>query len=346
MAENHSDRVSAAASLMQLATAFRASRAIYVATNLGIPDLVASRSMSSAELAAATNTHPLSVHRLMRALSALGVFEEREPDLFSLAPMGALLRNDLPGSLRAPVLFLAGETGWRVWGDLLFSIQTGDAALEHVLGMQTFDYWASHPEECAIHDQAMASSSALVAASLLAAYDFSNFRVVVDVGGGTGFLLGEILAAHPHLRGILVDLPHVVAGAQEVLEPKGVASRCQIEGGSFFESIPRGGDAYLLKYIVHDWDDARATAILVGCRKAMTPSSTLLVVDHVLPGRAEQGQAISGFLTDLEMLVRTPGGRERTEEEFRSLFAAAGFELQRVVSTASPLSVVEGRPRP
>src|SRR5574337_1454533 len=141
MAENHGDRVSAAAaaSLMQLATAFRASRAIYVATNLGIPDLVASRPMSSAELAAATNTHPLSVHRLMRALSALGVFEEREPDRFFLAPMGVLLQTDLPGSLRAPVLFLAGETGWRVWGDILFSVQTGDAALERVLGMQTFD---------------------------------------------------------------------------------------------------------------------------------------------------------------------------------------------------------------
>jgi hypothetical protein len=331
---------------MQLATAFRASRAVYVATELGIPDLLAGRSMSSSELAAATKTHRVSVHRLMRALSALGVFDEREPDRFSLAPMGRLLRRDVPGSLRAPVLFLAGETGWRVWGDLLFSIQTGDAALEHVLGMQTFDYWASHPEEGAIHDEAMAAWSALVAASILAAYDFSTFRVVVDVGGGTGLLLAEILAAHSHLRGILVDLAHVVAAAPKILEPKGVASRCQIEGGSFFESIPTGGDAYLLKAIIHDWDDSRATAILTGCRKAMTPSSTLLVVDHVLPRRAEEGQSMPGFLTDLEMLVRTPGGRERTEEEFRSLFAGAGFELKRVISTASPLSVVEGRPRP
>jgi len=348
MAENQGDRQSAAvaASLMQLAMGFRASRAVYTATELGIADLLASRSMSSAELAAATKTHQLSVHRLMRALSALGVFEEREPDRFSLAPIGALLKRDEPRSLRAPVLFLAGETGWRVWGDLLFSLRTGDAALEHVLGMQTFDYWASHPDECAIHDEAMAVASAGVAAALLAAYDFSPFGVVVDVGGGTGSLLSEILAAHSHLRGILVDLPHVVVGAPQVLERKGVASRCRIEGGSFFESIPTGGDAYLLKHIIHDWDDSRSIAILASCRKAMTPNSTLLVVDHVLPERAEQGQSISGFLTDLEMLVRTPGGRERTEDEFSSLFAAAGFELKRVVSTPSPLSVVEGRPKP
>ena len=349
MHENRTEGMSRAAtagSLMQLVTAFRASRAIYAATALGIPDLLADCSMSGAELAAATNTHVLSIRRLMRALTALGVFEERTTDLFSLAGMGTLLRSDVPGSLRAPVLFLAGDTGWRVWEELLFSIRTGDAALEHVLGMQTFDYWASHPEECAIHDQAMAAGSASVARAVLAAYDFSRFHVAVDVGGGTGLLLSEILAAHGHLRGILFDLPHVVANADEVLNRKGVAGRCQIQGGSFFESIPKGGDAYLLKHIVHDWDDPRATAILAGCRNAMASSSTLVVVDHVLPGRAEEGQSLSGFLTDLEMLVRTPGGRERTEEEFCSLFAAAGFELQRVVSTASPLSIVEGRPQP
>jgi len=346
--ENEGDQQSGAvaASLMQLALGYRASRAVYVATELGIPDLLASRSMSSAELAAATKTHRLSVHRLMRALSALGLFEEHEPDRFSLAPMGALLRRDVPRSLRAPVLMLAGETGWRVWGDLLFSLRTGDSALEHVFGMQTFDYWASHPHECAIHDEAMAVGSAGVAAPFLAAYDFSKFGVVVDVGGGTGLLLSEVLAAHANLRGILVDLPHVVAGAPQVLERKGVASRCRIEGGSFFESIPTGGDAYLLKHIIHDWDDSRSTAVLAGCRKAMTPNSTLLVVEHVLPEQAEQGQSISGFLMDLEMLVRGPGGRERTKDEFRGLFAAAGFELLRVISTASPLSVVEGRPLP
>ena len=348
MPTTKSDRISteAAASLVQLATAFRASRAIYVATHLGVPDLLASGPKSSEELASATKTHPSSLRRLMRTLCAVGIFREDGPDRFDLAPMGSVLRSDVPGSMRARVLFLAGDTGWRVWGDLLFSVRTSEAAFDHVLGMQTFDYWASHPEEAAIHDAFMADTSAAVAAPVLAAYDFSTFRTVADVGGGTGLLLAEILAAHPKVHGILFDLPHVVAGAREVLESRKVLDRCRIESGSFFESVPAEAECYLLKYIIHDWDDVRATPILANCRKAMQPNSTLLIIDHVLPDRPEQGRSIPGFFIDLEMLVRTPGGRERTEEQFRALLADVGFDMKRVIPTGSPLSIVEARPQP
>jgi hypothetical protein len=335
-----------AMSLMQLATGFKGSRAIYVATDLGIPDLLASGPKSSSELATATATHPSSLRRLMRALCAVGIFREAEPDRFDLTPMSILLRSGVPGSLRARVLFNAGDIGWRIWGDLMFSVRTGEAAFEHVLGMQTFDYWASHPHEAAIHDESMAATSALVAGSVLNLYDFSAFRTVVDVGGGTGLLLAEILAVHPKVHGILFDLPHVVAGAREVLESRKVLDRCRIESGSFFESVPTGAECYLLKYIIHDWDDVRASSILVNCRKAMQRNSTLLIVDHVLPDRPEEGRSIPGFIMDLEMLLRTPGGRERTEEQLRALLADAGFDLKRVIPTASPLSIAEARPQP
>jgi hypothetical protein len=334
-----------ATSLMQLVTAFKVSRAIFVATDLGIPDLLAPGPQTIFELAAATKAHLPSLGRLMRALCTFGIFTETDPDRFDLAPMGRLLRSGVPGSMRARVLFNAGDTGWRVWGDLMFSVQTGEAAFEHVLGMETFDYWASHPEEAAIHDESMAATSALVAGSVLDCYDFSAFRTIVDVGGGTGLLLAEILAAHPKLRGILFDLPHVVAGAREIIKSRKVLDRSLIKSGSFFDSVPQGSDCYLLKYVIHDWDDTRAETILANCRKAMKASATLLIIDHVLPDRPEQGHLTPGYIMDLEMLLRTPGGRERTEQDFRALLSRAGFELKRVLPTVSPLSIVEARPR-
>lgn len=345
MPTTNSDRIAteAAASLMQLATAFRVSRAICVATHLGIPDLLFSGPKNSEELASATKTHPSSLRRLMRALCAVGIFREDGPERFDLAPMGNLLRRGVPGSMHASVLFLAGDTGWRVWGDLLFSVQTSEAAFDHVLGMQTFDYWASNPDEAAIHDAFMADKSATVAAPVLHALDFSTFHTVADVGGGTGLMLAEILAALPEAHGILFDLPHVVAAARGVLESRKVLDRCRIETGSFFESVPAGAECYLLKCVIHDWDDIRAASILANCRKAMQPSSTLLIIDSVLPERPEQGHSIPGFITDLEMLLRTPGGRERTEEQFRALLADEGFDLKRIIPTASPVSIVAAR---
>ncbi len=173
--------------------------------------------------------------------------------------------------------------------------------------MSIFDYYTVHPEESAIHDGAMAAASRMVSAAVLDAYDFSRFRCVVDVGGGTGQLIGDILRAHPALHGVLFDLPHVVANARDLLTARGVADRCRVESGSFFDAVPAGGDAYLLKQIIHDWDDPRSTAILAMCRGALPPEGTLLVLDRVLPERAEPGQRIEAFLLDLEMLTMTPG---------------------------------------
>jgi hypothetical protein len=210
--------------------------------------------------------------------------------------------------------------------------------------MPLFEYYATHPEDSAIHDQALAATSALASAAVLDAYDFSRFRCVVDIGGGTGQLLADLLGVHPTLCGILFDLPHVIAHAPAVLSARGVADRCRIEGGSFFDAVPAGGDAYVLKQVIHDWGDPQAAAILATVRKALSPEARLLVLDRVLPERVEQGHPVEAFLLDLEMLVMTQGGRERTEDEFRKLLSAAGFELKRVVPTTSPISIVEAQP--
>ncbi len=321
----------------------RGSQALYVAAKLGIADHLAVRPMRSGELATATNTHAASLRRLLRALAALGIFAEQEPDCFALTPAGKLLRRGVPGSLHPVVLFLTGEVRWRCWANLLGCVRTGQPAASQVLGMQLFDFYAAHPEESAVHDEAMAAFTSMVSAAVLHAYDFSRFRCVVDVGGGTGQLLADILRAHPALHGVLFDLPLVVAEARDVLAARGVADRCRIEGGSFFDAVLKGGDAYLLKNVIHDWDDPQATAILAACRSALPPDGMLLVLDRVLPECAEAGQGADAFLLDLEMLTMA-GGRERTESELRELLAVARFALKRTVPTASPLSIILGRP--
>lgn len=334
-----------AATLLQLCMGLRASQALYVAAQLGLADHIANGALTSDTLAAATQTHPEALRRLLRALTALGIFTEQENALFTLAPAGHLLRRDHPQSLRSRVLFLTGDVRWRCWADLLGSVRSGEAATERVLGMPLFDYYAAHPEESLIHDASMAEGSALVETAILRSYDFSRFQSIVDVGGGSGQLLCAILQAHPALHGALFDLPHVVAGAQPLFEAARVADRCRIVGGDFFDAALPNGDAYLLKQIVHDWDDESATRILAACRKAMGPDGTLLLIERVLPERAERGQASDAFLIDLEMLTMTSGGRERTEHEFRELLAGAGFALESLITTASPLCIIEARPQ-
>jgi hypothetical protein len=190
----------------------------------------------------------------------------------------------------------------------------------------------------------MAAFSAALSTPLIAAYDFGSFRCIADVGGGTGRLLADILVANPDVRGMLYDLPNVVAAAPPLLEASGVAGRCKVVAGDFFASVPEGADAYVLKSVLHDWDDARAIDILASCRRAMAPTSTLLIVERVMPEKAEQGRAVEAYLLDLEMLVLTPGGHERTEAEFRAILSAAGFTITRIVPTTAPVSVIEARP--
>jgi len=341
---NDQARIPPALMLRQLAFVMRASRALYVAAQLGVADILAGGPMTSAELATATGTDAPTLRRLLRALVAHGVFEEEAPDRFRLNPAGELLRQDVPGSQRAGVLFTAGDMRWQLWSDLLECVRTGQAAIERAFGKDIFERHAENEEESTVFNQAMAAFSAALSPPLIAAYDFAAFRCIADVGGGTGRLLADILSANPKVLGMLFDLPNVLTAAPPLLEASGMAGRCKVVAGSFFEGIPTGADAYLLKHVLHDWDDARAVTILANCRRAMARTATLLIVERVMPQKAEQGQAAEAYLLDLEMLVNTPGGRERTQAEFRALLATAGFTMTRVVPTTAPVSVIEATP--
>jgi SAM-dependent methyltransferase len=337
-------RVQPALMLRQLAFVMRVSRALYAAAQLGIADLLAGGPMTSNRLALAAGADAQSLRRLLRALVAYGVFEEDAPDRYCLNAAAELLRRDVPGSQRAAVLFTAGNVTWQLWADFLESVRTGHAVVERTFGKTIFERHAENREESALFGQAMAAFSAALSQPLIAAYDFSSFKCIADIGGGTGRLLADILAANPKVRGILFDLPDVSTAAPPLLKASGVAGRCKLVAGNFFEGVPAGADAYLLKHVLHDWDDARATEIISNCRKAMARSATLLIVERVLPERAEQARSAEAYLVDLEMLVNTPGGRERTEGEFRTILSAAGFATTRVMPTTTPVNVIEARP--
>ena len=333
--------VEAAATLRGLANGLRVSQALFVAAQLRIADHLSERPLDRFELAAATGADPAALGRLMRALCALGVFSESRSGQFALRSVGQFLRSDVPGSYRAGVVFHAGSIRWRCWSELLETVRTGANAIERLFGKQLFELYAGDPDESKIHDEAMRAFSATHADVLLDVIDVHPARVVVDIGGGTGELLSAVLIANPALRGILYDRPTVVAHAGQVLSR--FADRCTAEGGSFFDRVPGDGDAYLLKHILHDWDDERADAILRCCRRCMPTNARLFIIERKLPDIAGTKTDAETFLTDLEMLVMTAGGRERTEAEFRNLLTNAGFQLLRIQSTASPLFVFEAR---
>jgi hypothetical protein len=269
----------------------RASRALYIAAELDVADQLTMGPRTAEELSRNVKVDANALRRIMRALCSLGVFAESSTGEFSLNSTAELLRSDVPGSYRAAVLLSAGDVRWRCWSGLLDTVRVGGGGAERALGMEVFDFYSAHPEESEIHDQAMRAISATQVSAIVAAKDFAQAGVVVDVGGGTGELLAAVLVANPSVRGILFDLPHVVAHAQRVFVEKGVADRTRIVGGSFFESVPREGNTYLLKTVIHDWDDARATAILANCRTAMTLDDTLIIIERELP---EVGTPLSG----------------------------------------------------
>lgn len=283
-------------------------------------------------------TNADALFRLLRALASLGVFAETEPGWFTLTPLAHFLRRDTSDSMWATVI-MNGEEHYQAWGDLLYSVQTGKNSFEHLYGMQLFSFYAQNPEPAKIFDQAMTSHSNTETAGVVAGYRFSDIRTVVDVAGGHGNLIAGVLQANPHLKGILFDQPAVIQGAKLTIQAAGVLDRCRLEAGDFFESLPAGGDAYMLKHIVHDWDDERASAILKCCYNAMPRRGKLLVIERAIP----TGNSPSiGKLMDLNMLVTSSGGRERTEAEYRSLFKGTGFKLTRVVTTQAPISIFEG----
>ena len=329
------------AALYQLATGHYVSHAIYAAAKLGIADLLGTGPQRCDDLAKATGTHAPALRRVLRLLASAGVFAETEDGRFELTPVGSCLQSG-PGSFR-PVALLFTSPGVRAaWGDLLHSVRTGEPALNHVFGMGSFEYFAQHPEEAAVFDEAMGAFTAMVAIAVAAAYDFSRFGTIIDVGGGEGALLAGILRANPALRGVVFDMPRVAEGANETIAAAGLGDRCEFVGGDFFEAVPGGGDAYILKHVIHDWDDERAVRILRNCRRAMKAEGKLLIVEGVYPERIDRSVVSRGAAAnDVNMLVCT-GGRQRAEAEFRALFDAAGFELTRIVPTQAMSSVIEG----
>ncbi len=328
--------------LFQLVTGHYLSRAIYVAAKLGIADLLNNGPQHYEEMAKTTATHAASLHRLLRMLASAGVFAEEGNGRFALTPIGAWLRSGIPGSRRAVALLFAGNMMHDSWSKLDYCVQTGKIAFDEAFGKNAFEYLAQHPEEAAIFNEAMTASSIQAAAAVGAAYDFSSFGTLADIGGGHGVLLATILKANPALRGILFEMPHVADGAKKQFEAAGLAARCEVVGGDFFESVPSGADAYLLKSVIHDWNDEKSVAILKNCHRAMSPSGKLLLVEAVLPARVDtspMSQIILG--SDVNMMVNV-GGRERTDAEFRALFDAAGFKLTRILATQALPSVLEG----
>jgi len=317
-----------AAELRRLIDGFRASQVIHAAAAFRLADLLGDESRTNDELAGETETDPGMLYRLLRALASLGVVREEAGQRFTLTEAGRPLRTDAPDSV-AGWAVLIGRPYYRdAWSHLVESVRAGENAFRLAHGVGVWEYRAEHPEEGAIFDAAMASSSRLVIGSLLAAYDFGRFETIVDVGGGNGALLAPLLAEHPKLRGVLFDQPHVVQGVD-------LGPRCQVVGGSFFEAVPDGGDAYVLKWILHDWEDEDSTVIL---RTIARTGGTVLVIERLLGPPNEDPAA---KLSDINMLV-VPGGRERTLEEFAAIFEAAGYRLAGSTPTTSGMHVLEG----
>lgn len=333
-------QVSPPLALLDLVTGKWISQAISVAAKLGIADLLRDGPKPCEELARANQVDAQSLYRLLRATASVGVFAEVGDKEFSLTPMAECLRSDVPGSLRGLATMSGEDLFWRPWGDLLTSVKTGEPAFPRVFGKGLFEAFREHPATAAIFDEAMTGWSAQEAAAVVAAYDFRPYATIVDVGGGHGLLLSTILKAYPRSQGVLFDTSSVIEGAQERVKAAGLSDRIKMVAGDFFGAVPGGGDGYLLKHVIHDWDEEQAGTILSNCRRAMGSYGRLLLVEMVIP--PGNGRFL-GKLLDLEMLVMA-GGRERTEAEYHELLSSAGFRLTRVVPTSSSSSVIEGEP--
>jgi hypothetical protein len=314
--------------LRRMLAGFQVSQAIHVAATLGIADLLAAGPRASDELAGATGTHGDTLYRLLRALASVGVLRELDGRRFALAPLGDVLRTEVPGSMADLAVYVGRPYRLQAWGGLLHSVHTGENSFRHVHGKDAWSWRAQRPAEQEIFNRAMSALSRNASVDVLAAFDFSRCRQVVDVGGGHGALLAALLAAHPRLQGVLFDQPDVVSCAAALLQGAGVADRCTVVGGNFFDSIPEGGDVYVLRAILHDWDDADCARILACIAKAMAPGGRVLVIEQLI---AAPNDGPDAKFSDLAMLVG-PGGQERTREEFASLFADSGLKLQRVKS--------------
>ena len=328
------------AQLIQMAAASWVSATVYTAAWFGLADHLAAGPKSATELAVDTATHAPALHRLMRTLAGLGILTEQDGQRFALTPLGEALKTGAPGCARSTLLAFCGPAFWRSWEGMVHAVQTGETGFEKVNGAPVFDYLAQHPDQAAHFSEAMVGFHGAEPPTVAAAYDFSGFETIVDIGGATGNMLAAVLSRHAGPRGVLFDRPHVVRDAPALLTAHGVQQRVTIEEGNFFERVPSGGDVYVLSHIIHDWSEDQCLTILGHCRQAMKPGGRLLIVETVLPPGDTMHQ---GKLQDMVMLV-VPGGQERTEAEYAALLEKASFRLTRVVPTDSVVSIVEATP--
>lgn len=326
---------SAADKLQRMLTGSWVAQSIYVAAKLQIAELLRDGPKTVAQLANATNTHEGALYRLLRTLVSLGIFERRDRT-FSLNALGETLLPGVPHSKWA-LAVMFGEEHFKAWSELLYSVRTGKPAFDHLYGEGIFEYLSKNPDQAKIFDAAMTAVHGRESTAMIEAYDFAQFKTVADVGGGNGGLLIALLTRYPGLNGILFDLPHVAQRAKPRLAKAGLEQRCQVIEGSFFESVPSGADAYLMRHIIHDWDDERSIRILQNCRNSLQSDGRVLILESVIPENDEPG---FGKLLDLNMLVM-PGGLERTETEYQQLLAKASLRLTRIVPTAAEVHVIE-----
>ncbi len=327
--------------MLEIGTGHFRAQAICTAAALGIADLLKDGPKSSEELGRATGAHPQALHRLLRALASICVFQQNENGDFGLTPLATTLLSDSPDSVLEAALLAHAAFHWNSWSHLHEAVLTGRSAFSHVHGTELFDYLRTDHAARLVYEAWMTRLSSMQVPALINSYEYAKFPTIVDVGGGHGALLAAILNANPGARGVLFDLPEVVADARIVREA-GVQSRCSVVAGDMFDRIPPGGDLYLLKTVIHDWDDDLSLRILRNCREAMAAESRLLLIESVVPDGNDPHP--SKFM-DLNMLVLTRGGRERTAAEYHALFEASGFELSRIIATPSEMSLLEGIPR-
>lgn len=323
--------------LMQMAMGYMISQAVSVAGKLYIADHLKDGAKTVEELADLTETDAPSLYRLMRALASAGVFERDAEGRFSNSAISEFLRSDHPESLRAAVHMIGDKEHWHAHENLLQSVKTGEIAFEYTFGMPVFPYFATHPEAAEVFDNAMSSFGFGIANAVAATYDFSGAETIADIGGGHGSLLSTILNAAPEAKGILYDQPQVLAGADEVLKNAGTFERVEKTEGNFFEEIPVKADVYLMKFIIHDWNDEQSEAILKNLAKSAEPGAKVLLIESVVE---EDDSPSMSKIMDLNMLVMT-GGKERTATEYAALFEKTGFKLTNVFPTPSPMQIVE-----
>jgi hypothetical protein len=326
--------------MLQIISGFWISRSVYVIGKLGIPDLLQTGPKTAEELAAATKTDAPSLFRILRALVSVGVLSSAEGGRFAQTPLSETLVTDAPGSLRWFAISELGQEHYPAWGNLMHSVKTGEIAFDNFFGVDIWKYFQQNPEDAAVFNNSMSNVTAAVNDAITSLYDFSQFGKIVDVGGGHGGLITAILQKNPEVKGILFDAPQVIEGAQSKIEAAGLADRVETIAGDFFKSVPEGGDAYIMKWIIHDWDDEKSNTILRNCRNQMKANGKLILVDCVVPETDEPH--FSKFI-DLNMLVMT-GGKERTEREFAQLLADAGLKLVRVIPTDQPFGIIEAEP--